>query len=174
MLLARAMTRRREIGIRLAMGARRGRIVSQFLTESVLLSLAGGALGLLWAGWGVRSLIAMIPAALRQSLPFLKDLQVDGVVLAFTFGTCLATGLLFGLLPALRSSAGRVVESLKERARGSSGRQRLRSTLVVGEIAIALSLVAVTGLFARSLSRLLGVNPGIIGFGSYKCVTGCT
>ena len=160
MLLARGMSRKREIGIRLAMGARRGRIVSQFLTESVLLSLAGGALGLLWAGGGVRSLIAIIPAALRQSLPFLKDLQVDGVVLAFTFGTCLATGLLFGLLPALRSSGGRVVESLKEGARGSSGRHGLRSALVVGEIAIALSLVAVTGLFARSLSRLLDVNPG--------------
>ena len=160
MLLARAMGRRREIGIRLALGAGRGRIVSQFLGESILLSLSGGALGLLWAGWGVRGLVAAIPAAQLQSLPFLKDLQVDPRVLGFTFAVCILSGLLFGLIPAFRTSSHRMVDSLKEGARGSSGRERLRSSLVVAEIAIAVPLVAATGLFGRSLTRLLNVNPG--------------
>ncbi|MEO8359415.1 MAG: ABC transporter permease [Vicinamibacteria bacterium] len=160
MLLARAMGRQREVGIRLAMGAGRWRLARQFLVESVLLSLMGGALGLLWAGWGVRSMMAAIPAQQLAGLPFLKDLRVDPGVLAFTFAVCVVTGLLFGLMPAFRTSSGRVTESLKEGARGTSGKQRLRSALVVSEIAIALSLVAATGLFTRSLSRLLDVNPG--------------
>ncbi|MEO8501006.1 MAG: ABC transporter permease, partial [Vicinamibacteria bacterium] len=160
MLLARAMSRKREVGIRMAMGARRGRIALQFLTESVLISLLGGAVGLLWAGWGIRSLVAAIPEAQRQSLPFLRDLQVDPGVLGFTFVVCLITGLIFGLIPALRTSAGRVADTLKDGARGSSGRGRLRSTQVVAEIALALTLVAATGLLARSLTRLLDVNPG--------------
>lgn len=160
MLLARAMSRRREVGIRLAMGAGRGRIASQFLAESLLLSLAGGAAGLVWAGWGVRTMIAAIPAGMAQGLPFLKGLWVDPGVLAFTFAVCLATGLLFGLAPALRTSSPRVLESLKDGARGSAGRQRMRSALVVSEIAIALALVAAAGLMARSLDRLLDVNPG--------------
>lgn len=160
MLLARAISRQREVGIRMAMGALRGRIVRQFLTESVLLSLAGGALGLLWAGWGVRTMVSAIPMNQLATLPFLKELEVDPRVLAFTFGVCLATGVLFGLLPALRTSAGRVVDTLKDGARGSGGRQRLRSALVVSEIAIALALVAATGLLGRSLSRLLDVDPG--------------
>ena len=174
MLLARAMTRRREIGIRLAMGARRGRIVSQFLTESVLLSLAGGAPGLLWAGLG-------------RAVLDCDDSRGSPSVSAVSQGPSGRWGCarvhvrdLPRAGPAFRSASrspqlrGPRRGESEERAHGSSGRQRLRSTLVVGEIAIALSLVAVTGLFARSLSRLLGVNPGIIGFGSYKCVTGCT
>ena len=160
MLLARAIGRQREVGIRLAMGAGRGRIVLQFLTESVLLSLAGGAFGLLWAGWGVRTLVSAIPASQLATLPFLKGLEVEPGVLAFTFGVCLATGILFGLLPALRTSAGKVADTLKDGARGSGGQKRLRSALVVSEIAIALALVAATGLLGRSLSRLLDVNPG--------------
>jgi putative ABC transport system permease protein len=160
MLLARAVSRKREMGIRLAMGAGRGRIVSQFLSESVLLSVAGGAAGLLWAGWGVRTLVAAIPASMAQGLPFLKNLAVDPRVLAFTFLVCLVTGLVFGLVPAIRTSSQQVLESLKDGDRGSAGRQRMRSALVVSEIAIALSLVAAAGLMARSLSRLLDVNPG--------------
>lgn len=160
MLLARAISRKREVGIRLAMGAGRGRIVFQFLIESVLLSLAGGAFGLLWAGWGVRTMVSAIPASQLATLPFLKGLEVEPGVLAFTFGMCLATGVLFGLLPALRTSAGKVAIALKDGARGSAGRQRLRSALVVSEIAIALSLVAAAGLLGRSLTRLLDVNPG--------------
>ena len=160
MLLARALGRRREMGVRLALGAGRGRIVAQFLAESVLLSLAGGAAGLLWAGWGVRTMVAAIPANLAQGLPFLKNLSVDPGVLAFTFAVCLATGMLFGLIPALRTSSTQVLESLKDGARGSGGRQRMRSALVVAEIAIALSLVAAAGLMTRSLGRLLDVNPG--------------
>jgi putative ABC transport system permease protein len=160
MLLARAMSRKREIGIRVALGASRSRIVAQFLTESVVLSLAGGALGLLWAGSGVRAMVAAIPANQLATLPFLKGLQVEPGILAFTFAVCLGTGLLFGLMPALRTSGARVIDSLKDGSRGSSGRQRLRSALVVSEIAIALSLVAATGLLGRSLSRLLDVNPG--------------
>ncbi len=160
MLLARALGRKREIGIRLAMGAGRGRIVAQFLAESILLSLAGGAVGLLWAGWGVRTMVAAIPANMAQGLPFLKSLSVDPGVLAFTFAVCLMTGLLFGLIPALRTSSQQVLESLKDGARGSAGKQRMRSALVVAEIAVALSLVAAAGLMARSLNRLLDVNPG--------------
>lgn len=160
MLLARAMSRKREVAIRLAVGAGRNRIVAQFLTESLLLSLMGGALGLLWAGWGVRALVAAIPANLATSLPFLKTLDVDPGVLGFTFAMCVATGLLFGLLPAFRSSDFGVVDSLKAGAQGSSVRQRLRSGLVVLEIAIALFLVAATGLLGRSLTRLLEVDPG--------------
>ena len=160
MFLARAISRQREVGIRLAMGAGRGRIVLQFLAESVLLSLAGGAFGLLWAGWGVRTMVSAIPASQLATLPFLKGLEVEPGVLAFTFGVCLATGILFGLLPALRTSAGKGVDALKDGARGSTGRQRLRSALVISEIAIALALVAATGLLGKSLSRLLDVNPG--------------
>lgn len=160
MLLARALGRKREIGIRLAMGAGRGRIVAQFLAESILLSLAGGAVGLLWAGWGVRTMVAAIPANMAQGLPFLKSLSVDPGVVAFTFAVCLMTGLLFGLIPALRTSSQQVLESLKDGARGSAGKQRMRSALVVAEIAVALSLVAAAGLMARSLNRLLDVNPG--------------
>lgn len=160
MLLARGMGRKREIGIRLAMGASRSRIVSQFLMESVLLSLLGGAAGLLWAGGGVRALIAAIPASMSQGLPFLRELAVDQGVLGFTFAVCFATGLLFGLIPALHATSAGLAESLKDGARGSSGRQHLRSALVAAEIAIALSLVASTGLLGRSLNRLLEVNPG--------------
>jgi len=160
MLLARALGRRREMGIRLAMGAGRGRIVAQFLAESLLLSLMGGAAGLLWAGWGVRLMVAAIPANMAQGLPFLKDLTVEPGVLAFTFAVCLVTGLFFGLVPALRVSSQQVLESLKDGARGSTGKQRIRSALVVAEIAIALSLVAATGLMTRSLNRLLHVDPG--------------
>ncbi len=160
MLLARAMGRRREVAIRLAMGAGRGRIMAQFLTESVLLFLIGGAVGLLWAGWGVRALVAAIPANLAGNLPFLKDLAIDPGVLGFTFAVCLATGLLFGLLPAFRSSAQGVADTLKDGARGASGRQRVRSGLVVTEIAIAMFLVVAAGLMGRSLTRLLDVDPG--------------
>ena len=160
MLLARAMSRKREIGVRLAMGAGRGRIVAQFLAESLLLSIVGGAAGLLWAGFGVRAMVAAIPANLAVGLPFLKGLSVDPGVLGFTFAVCLVTGALFGLVPALRMSSQQVLESLRDGARGSSGRQRLRSALVVTEIAIALSLVAFAGLMARSLTRLLDTDPG--------------
>ena len=160
MLLARSIGRQREVGIRLAMGAGRGRIVAQFLTESLLLSLAGGALGLLWAGFGVRSMVSVIPANQLAMLPFLKGLVVEPGVLAFTFAVCVGTGVLFGILPALRTSAGRVVDTLKDGARGSGSRQHLRSALVVSEIAIALALVAATGLIGRSLSKLLDVDPG--------------
>lgn len=113
MFRARALGRQREVGIRLAMGAGRWRLARQFLAESVLLSLMGGALGLLWAGWGVRSMIAAIPAQHLAGLPFLNDLRVDPGVLAFTFAVCVATGLLFGLMPAFQTSSVRVTESLK-------------------------------------------------------------
>ena len=160
MLLARGMGRQREIAIRLALGASRGRIALQFLVESLLIALAGGIAGLVWAGWGVRALVAAIPANQLATLPFLKSLEVDPGVLGFTFAVCVGAGLLFGLAPATRTAARSVTESLKDGGRGASGRQRLRSVLVVSEIAIALFLVAATGLLGRSLIRLLDVNPG--------------
>lgn len=160
MLLARAGARRRELGIRTALGADRARLVRQLLTESLLLALLGGAAGLLWAGGGVRALVAAIPEAQRESLPFLKDLALNPAVLAFTTGACLLTGLVFGLAPALHACDRDVALRLKESGRGSARRQGLRSALVVGELALALVLVVAAGLLTRSLSRLLAVDPG--------------
>jgi putative ABC transport system permease protein len=157
LLLARAATRRRDIAVCMALGAGRGRIVSEFMLESILLALAGGAVGLLFAGWTVGALRAIVP----DFIPRLKQMNIDYRVLGFTFVVSIITGVLFGLVPALKSSGTELGEALKEGGRtpGSAG-QRTRAALLVGEVALAVILTVGAGLLARSFIRLMGVDPG--------------
>ncbi|HWO01097.1 MAG TPA: ABC transporter permease, partial [Blastocatellia bacterium] len=159
LLLARATTRHKEMAIRAALGASRWRVVRQLLTESVLLSMAGGALGLLVAMWGTDVLVSLS----HDDLPRASQIGLDGRVLGFTFLISILTGVVFGLVPALHSSKTELTESLKEGGRGSTEsarRNRLRAVLVVGEVAIAIVLLAGAGLLIQSLRRLQQVNPG--------------
>jgi predicted permease len=158
LLLARSATREKEIAIRTALGAGRWRLVRQLLTESVLLSLVGGALGLLVAIWGLDGLRWLDPG----NIPRLQNAGIDGRVLAFTFGVTLLTGLLFGLAPALRSSQVNLSETLKEGGRSlvGSGNRRLRNLLVIAEIALSLVLLIGAGLLIRSFMRVQQVEPG--------------
>jgi putative ABC transport system permease protein len=159
MLLARGAGRHREVALRAALGATRGRLIRQFLTESVVLALAGGVGGILLALGTIRLLVAVAPA----NIPRIESVSVDGAVLAFAAGVSLLTGLLFGLAPAFQASAGEVSEALKEGARGSTEgrrRQRLRSLLVASEFALALVLSAGAGLMIRSFVALQAIDPG--------------
>lgn len=157
LLLARSTGRQKEIAIRAAIGAGRGRVVRQLLTESVLLSLAGGAAGLAIAHWGTRAVLAATPGG----LPRMESIGVDGTVLAFAIGVSLLTGIVFGLAPALHVSVTDLHERLKEGGRGSSaGHRRLRSALVVSEVAAALVLLTGAGLMLRTTWSLGSVNPG--------------
>jgi predicted permease len=156
--LARATLRERELAVRAALGAGPGRLVRQLLTESVVLAAVGGALGLGMAVWGTKALVGV---SLKQ-LPRLSEVRVDGEVLAFATGATLLTGLLFGLLPALRASSTRLEPVLKAGGRGTvgAGGARLRGMLVVAEVAIAVVLVTGAGLATRSLARMLSEDPG--------------
>ncbi|PYS88841.1 MAG: ABC transporter permease [Acidobacteria bacterium] len=158
LLLARAAIREKEIAIRTAIGASRGRVVRQLLTESVLLACVGGALGLLIAVWGLDALRALNPG----NIPRLQNIGIDLRVLTFTFAVALFTGILFGLAPALRAAQVNLSESLKEGGRSlvSSSQHRLRSVLVVTEIALALVLLVGAGLLIRSFIRVQQVDPG--------------
>jgi predicted permease len=159
LLLARAEARQKEIAVRSAMGAARARLLRQFLTESVLLSLIGGLMGMGLAVWGVRVLVATNPNA----VPRLREIGVDARVLLFTLAVSILTGVLFGLAPALHARASVLFASLKEggqRATASAGRRLLRSTLVVAEVFLAATLVLVGGLLIRSFWLLLQVDPG--------------
>jgi putative ABC transport system permease protein len=159
LLLARAAARSKEIAVRTALGASRDRLVRQLLTESLLLALAGGVLGLVLAYAGVRGVVALHPA----QLPRADEIGIDAPVMGFTLVVSLVTGLLFGLAPAVHASATDLHGVLKEGGRGSAGDrggQGLRRTLVVAEVALALTLLTGAGLLVRSFARLQGVDPG--------------
>jgi predicted permease len=158
LLLARATERRKEIAIRLALGASRARLIRQLLTESVVLSLAGGALGLLLATW-VNDLVSAIKLPTDIALVF--DLRIDWRVLAFTLGVSLLTGVVFSLLPALQSSNPDVVPALKdETSLGGFRRSRLRNALVVAQVALSLVLLISAGLIVRGLQAARAMHPG--------------
>src|SRR5687767_7446898 len=156
LLLARAQSRQKEMAIRSAMGAGRWRIARQLLTESVLLALIGGTLGMLIAQWGVKLILYVSPDAIPRS----GEISLDWRVLAFTIGLSFVTGILFGLAPALQAGVVDVHETLKETGRGTSGKHWLRSSLVVVEVATTLVLLIGAGLMIRSFYRLQKVNPG--------------
>jgi putative ABC transport system permease protein len=158
LLLAKAAARQREMAVRAALGAGRWRIARELLTESVLLSLAGGGLGWLVAFWGVRALSQWSGA----SLPSMHGISIDAWVLAFTLGVSVITGLAFGLAPAVQAWRTDVNAALKEEGRGDTGGHRkwFRHLLVVSEVALALVLLIGAGLMIKSFSRLMDVNPG--------------
>jgi predicted permease len=162
LLLARGINRRREIAIRMALGAGRSQLMRQLLTESMLLSLSGGALGLLWSQWFVGLMIAVIPKAQLDGMPYLNSVRVDPIVLAFSFGVAVVTGILFGLVPALEASRSDVNRTLKEQSRGSESRslRNLRDVFVVAEIALALILLVGAGLMIKSMKTLVNADPG--------------
>jgi putative ABC transport system permease protein len=162
LLLARASARHNEIAIRGALGAGRTRIIRQFLTESVVLSLAGGVLGVMMAWWGVQALIAMAP----PFFPRLAEVSVDGRVLAFSAMVSILTGIVFGVAPALQGSRANFAEALREATRGGTAggfRGRLRAGLVTAQLALALVLSIGSGLLIRSFLKMqhadLGCDP---------------
>ncbi|HEV2348630.1 MAG TPA: ABC transporter permease [Terriglobia bacterium] len=157
LLLARSLGREQEFALRAALGASPWRVVRQLFTESVLLSGAGGALGLLFAYWGFRGMVRALPGA----LPRAAEVSLDARVFAFTLGVSFFAGILFGLAPALKASRINLQETLKEGGHGGGGpRHRLPGIFIAGETALALVLLAGAGLMLRSLAALGRVNPG--------------
>ena len=157
LLLARSMGRAREFAIRSVLGASQKRVVRQVLTESVLLALGGGLLGLLLAWWGTRAALAVLP----EALPRASEVRIDPRVLLFTLGVSIVAGVLFGLVPAIRTSRRDLHDTLKEGGRGTSGaRHRAQAVFVVAELALAVVLLVGAGLTVRSLERLWYVDRG--------------
>jgi putative ABC transport system permease protein len=159
LMLARATARERELAVRVALGASRGRVVRQLLTESLLLAVVGGGLGLLLAEWGVKLILAFS----ANSLPRRSEIGLNTQVLVFTLTVSVLTGIVFGLAPALQASRTDVQAALKETARSTTGgRHRLRQVLIVTEVALTLVLLVGAGLLVRSFYRLQQVNPGFV------------
>jgi len=156
LLLARSTARMREFTVRTALGATPGRIVRQLLTESILLSVAGGVLGLIVAAWATQAAINALPDALPRS----EEIHLDGRVLLFTFAASMIAGILFGVIPAFKTSGKNLQEILKEGGRGVIRRHRAQSTIVAVQMALALVLLAGAGLMIRSIGKLWDVNPG--------------
>jgi putative ABC transport system permease protein len=159
LLLARSAARQREIAVRAALGAGRTRLVRQFLTESILLAISGGLLGILFALWGT----SLIESAGAKVIPSLTSVEINLSVLGFTLGLSLLTGVIFGVAPALHVTRVNLNDVLKEGGRTSgsgAGRNPLRSTLVISEVALALVLLVSAGLLIRSLTHLGELNPG--------------
>jgi predicted permease len=159
LLLARAASRKREIAVRLALGASRGRLVRQLLTESLLVSLLGGALGVALAVGGVRALVTLLPA----DFPRVHEIQVSVPVFVFTLGVSVVTGVLFGLAPALAASRTDPKTGLQQGSRNATGgreRARLRNALVISEVSMACVLLIGAGLLLRSLFNLTHLDPG--------------
>ncbi|HEY3927370.1 MAG TPA: ABC transporter permease [Candidatus Koribacter sp.] len=159
LLLGRAQVRGRELAVRAALGASRARLIRQLLTESVLLSFAAGLLALLLAGIGMRFLLALTPS----DLPRLSEIHLDAPAFAFTLGIAVFAGMVFGLAPAFRASAGEIQQKLREgSARTGTGREhgRLRSTLAVGEVALCMVLLTGAALLIETFSHVLKTDPG--------------
>ena len=160
LLLARAATREREIAIRGALGAGRLRIIRQLLTESLVLALSGGALGMLLGAWSVRLLRGVVP----DMFPLMQHMSMDARVLAFTAGLSILTGVLFGLVPAWKAARADINTTLKEsagRSESAGGSQRIRSALLASEVALAVLLSVSAGLLLRSFMRVMEINPGV-------------
>ena len=165
LLLARSTSRTREFAVRTAIGAGAGRIIRQLLTESLLIALAGGGLGVLLCAWGLQAVLTILP----EALPRVEEVRLDGRVLLFTLATSLLAGILFGLVPALKSVRPDLHEILKRGGRGLSGtRHRAQGVFVVAEVALALVLLAGAGLMIRALAKLWSVDPG---FDSHNVLT---
>ncbi|MFZ0637669.1 MAG: ABC transporter permease [Candidatus Acidiferrales bacterium] len=157
LLLARSTSRRQEFAVRAALGASKGRLIRQLLTEGILLVMMGGGLGLLLAGWGTQAALNIVPAA----IPRADDIRLDARVFLFTIGISLLAALIFGLAPAMKMSRPNLQETLKESGRGSSGtRHGTQQVFVVLEVAMALVLLIGAGLMIRSLAALWSVDPG--------------
>jgi predicted permease len=157
LLLARAVARGREIAIRISLGASRGRLIRHVLAESVILSLAGGVVGLLVASWSGQILLSFVP----EQIPTAGlATEIDGRLVAFTFTVSLVTGLIFGCIPALRATRVDLTPVLKQGAVVGSSQARLRQALVAGQIAVSALLLASAGLFAHSLKNLSTLDPG--------------
>ena len=157
LLLARSSGRTRELAIRTALGASRGRVVRQLLTESILLAVAGGSLGVLIASWGTQAALKVLP----EILPRAEEVGLDARVMLFMVAASVLAGVLFGLAPALKTSRPDLNQTLKEGGRGSSGRlHRTQSVFVVVEMALAIVLLAGAGLMIRSLAKLWSIEPG--------------
>src|SRR5262249_1605515 len=176
MFSARSAARQKELAMRLARGARGGRIVGQLLVESVLLAGAGGALGLAVAWWTTRSLLGFLPTS---DTPHVITGAIDYRVLAFNFALSLATGLLFGLIPALRSTRPNLAPTLKDQVGGVGGGVRFRKALVVAQVTISILLLISAGLFIRTLQNLrlldLGIKPErMIAFNISPSISGYT
>jgi predicted permease len=158
LLLARAVSRERELAMRVALGAGRGRLIRQCLTESAVLGLVGGALGILLAALGVRPFVMLWPGA----LPRAEEVQLDWRVLLFAIGVSLFSGLLFGLAPALRAPARNLEQTLRAGARSlAGGSRRLHGSFVVSEIALAVVLLVAAGMLGRTLLRQSALDPGV-------------